>query len=134
MGMADKRRAAVEEFTGPHLQAGEQSEAVLSFGQTAGATAGTFGAAGALTMKHGAIVVTDQRVLLVTMSGTAKPQEVAGSAPRAQVKASEYNPGFFALGWKGLSLSGVGDAEVKFRVPRPHREEFERVLAALGSA
>lgn len=93
MGMADKRRASVEEFAGPHLEAGEQTEAVLSFGQTSGPTAGLFGAAGALAMKHATVVVTDQRVLLVTMSGTAKPQELGASAPRAQVKAGEYNAG-----------------------------------------
>lgn len=131
MGMADRRRAGVEEFVRGSLEPGESIVATLSFAQTGGPTAGTLGVVGALLSKYGAVAVTDRRVLLVKMSGMARPQAVAASAPRGEVRAREYKPGFPAIGWKGLALSGLGADEVQLRVPRPHREELAAVLRAL---
>lgn len=81
--------------------------------------------------KYPAVAVTDQRVLPLAMSNTAKPQDVTAAVPRGQVRAAPYGPGFSAIGWKGLALGGLGEGGVKLTVPGPHPAEDRSVFETL---
>lgn len=132
MGMADDRRREVEAWLSGELQPGERIVATLSFAQVSGPIDGSLGLVGSLLSDYAALTVTTGRVLLVSMSGFAKPKGVTARRQRREVRAREHRLGLLSFGWKGLAVSGLGGAEVVFRVPMPHRDELARVLAALG--
>jgi hypothetical protein len=84
------------------------------------------GLLGVLFTKQYWVAVTDRRVLAVRMRKTG---EVLFSDPRASVRLSEASPHSV---YSKLAIQRSDGTVIRFRVHRMWREEFDRVVTALG--
>ena len=130
MGLADRRRAKVEEKVRPQLQAGESIDATLSFAQT-----GPTPWFALLTyliffwIRYYAFVATNQRVLLVKRSSFLnRVLDVESTFDRNQVTVTEYRP---PTVWGKLMLQ-VGPTPWTLNIHRMHKQECDAFVQVLG--
>jgi hypothetical protein len=130
MTIAERRRPKVEEMASAQLLPGEQIESTLSFGQT-----GPSPWLAALTyfiffmVKMKAVVVTNQRVILITKSfWTGRPQAVEATFPRSACRVLAYRSPTL---WGKLVLQ-LGETKLTLNVPRIHGAEADALVTVLG--
>ena len=129
----DKGEQRVLDVVQSQLEPGEQVQAILKSSQT-GPSPWLWSIIGyiwIMFIKYYAIVVTDRRVLLVTLSKlSGRPKTFAEAYPRSAVRVKEWKEG--AL-WSVLRLERPTGGELKLNVARVMRGGAEKVVAALGA-
>jgi hypothetical protein len=131
MTIAERRRAKVEEFVRPQLEAGEQIVTTVSHVQT-GPTPwfqALFGILFLLWIKYEALVLTDRRVLVIKKSLlSGRPRAISTTYPRNEVKVLDYQ---VPTVWGKLTLD-LGGTPVKLNVHRMNRDQAQQFVDALG--
>ena len=130
MTIAEGRRPKVEEMATAELLAGERIEATLSFAQTGPSPwLATITFLMFFRVKSRAVVLTDQRVILIAKSfWTGRPQAVAGIYPRAECRVLSYRSPTL---WGKLVLQ-LADTTLTLNVPRIHGIEADALVDAFG--
>jgi hypothetical protein len=131
MTIAERRRAKIEEFIRPQLDAGEQITVIIGHAQT-GPTPwlqGLFGVIFLFWVRFLALVLTDRRIILIKKSMlSGRAQSIAESHPRNEVRVLEYKA---PTVWGKLAL-GYGGETVKLNVHRMDRDQLQQLVDALG--
>jgi hypothetical protein len=123
----------VREWLKTVLEPGEREVASVNAiaGPSPWLATGLLGLIGQAFIKFYYVVVTDRRVLYVSMSRfSGRPRDLAMSDPRPAVSVTEYKPSSL---WSVLKLNRGEDKSLKLNVHRIWREELEQVAEALGA-
>jgi hypothetical protein len=127
-------KSQVREWLNTVLEPGEREVASVNAisGPSPWLATGLLGLIGQAFIKYYYVVVTDRRVLFVSMSRVSgRPRAVAMSDPRSAVTVAEYKPSSL---WSVLKVNrGEDKPPVKLNVHRIWREELEQVAEALGA-
>jgi len=131
MTIAERRRAKIEEFIRPQLDAGENITVTIGHAQT-GPTPwlqGLFGVIFLFWVKYQALVLTDRRLILIKKSMlSGRAQSIAESRPRNEVRVLEYK---VPTVWGKLILDLAGNP-LKYNVHRMDRDQLQQLVDALG--
>ena len=132
MTIAERRRAKIEEFIRPQLDAGENTTVIIGHAQT-GPTPWLQGLVGVIFLfwvRFVALVLTDQRVLVLKKSWlSGRPQSIAESHRRNEVRVLAYKA---PTVWGKLTLAFSDGESVKLNVHRMDRDQLQQFVDALG--
>jgi hypothetical protein len=123
----------VREALGAMLEPGETEQASVNTiaGSSPWLAQGLLGLIGQALVKYYYVVVTERRILYITMSRmSGRPGELAMADPRSSVSVAEYKPS--AL-WSVLKLKRPDGKILRLNVHRIWKDELEGVARALGA-